>query len=329
MPGQTGDAADGVGGAARASMEGRAIARPNSLRFGPRRRPMSRLQWRAEQLPGQTRRDRTRSRRSGCCFNGGPSNCPAKPSDANPEKRWSLSFNGGPSNCPAKLCRALAGMLTAREGFNGGPSNCPAKRGVAQCGPRSEGRFNGGPSNCPAKHQHVRRSASRRIASMEGRAIARPNSFYHVGRSFAIGASMEGRAIARPNGDGTLSARGFQDRFNGGPSNCPAKHETNPSTQPRDARFNGGPSNCPAKPTTTPTGQAPQSGFNGGPSNCPAKPDHRDEPARHRLASMEGRAIARPNYAAHRSGTDHRHASMEGRAIARPNRAPGSGRVWR
>ena len=36
------------------SMEGRAIARPNSWRFSPLSRPISSLQWRAEQSLGQT-----------------------------------------------------------------------------------------------------------------------------------------------------------------------------------------------------------------------------------------------------------------------------------
>ena len=39
------------------------------------------LQWRAEQLPGQTGPDQWRFHpQLRCCFNGGPSNCPAKPS---------------------------------------------------------------------------------------------------------------------------------------------------------------------------------------------------------------------------------------------------------
>ena len=44
------------------------------------------------------------------------------------------------------------------------------------------------------------------------------------------------------------------------------------------------------------------------------------------VASMEGRAIARPNDQARaRSRSDHDSASMEGRAIARPNRSPDLG----
>ena len=64
-----------------ASMEGRAIARPNTTTGGHDWRDVLLLQWRAGQLPGQTRLrgDMT----GGTCsyFNGGPGNCPAKPLD--------------------------------------------------------------------------------------------------------------------------------------------------------------------------------------------------------------------------------------------------------
>ena len=70
-------------------MEGRAIARPNPRYLPP-----------GPPLPGQTQV----ASHHACCFNGGPSNCPAKPGeschafDSVIERR----FNGGPSNCPAK-----------------------------------------------------------------------------------------------------------------------------------------------------------------------------------------------------------------------------------
>ena len=83
MPGQTSappgtDAPDGI----LPSMEGRAIARPNVLKIAETS-PLSRsLQWRAGQLPGQTRTlDQPRTRGPGP-FNGGPGNCPAKPGPA-------------------------------------------------------------------------------------------------------------------------------------------------------------------------------------------------------------------------------------------------------
>ena len=70
--------------------------------------------------------------------------------------------------------------------------------GLAAC-------FNGGPGNCPA--EHYRRLLADlgtrpvRDASMEGRAIARPNmeAGSADGTSSVGSASMEGRAIARPN----------------------------------------------------------------------------------------------------------------------------------
>ena len=61
--------------------------------------------------------------------------------------------------------------------------------------------FNGGPGNCPAKRLVLSRGEDRgRVASMEGRAIARPNED-HPGAGEAVGVL----------------------RFNGGPGNCPAK----------------------------------------------------------------------------------------------------------
>ena len=60
--------------------------------------------------------------------------------------------------------------------------------------------FNGGPGNCPAKlPRAVACLEPRCAASMEGRAIARPNMPDLSDVDPRIGASMEGRAIARPN----------------------------------------------------------------------------------------------------------------------------------
>ena len=105
-----------------ASMEGRAIARPNmivELHRHPRRSPTPSLQWRAEQLLGQTRirRSPTVDGRAVRRFNGGPSNCSAKPGGDGAVADH--SFNGG-SRRPNLLLRS-------RRCFNGGPSNCSAK----------------------------------------------------------------------------------------------------------------------------------------------------------------------------------------------------------
>ena len=135
----------------------------------------------------------------------------------------------------------------------------------------------------PNRDQHqASQHASTELASMEGRAIARPNSIASrkIPSVYEPGiASMEGRAIARPNPPSPSASPGSVGhcRFNGGPSNCPAK--PGPARDDKDA-----PTQCP--------------GFNGGPSNCPAKPAHptpRTDRPYDPSASMEGRAIARPN----------------------------------
>ena len=89
---------------------------------------------------------------------------------------------------------------------------------------RSPCRFNGGPSNCSAK-----RDGSDDLldiysgASMEGRAIARPNRGLGDEPEVGIDASMEGRAIARPNRRGICGLICCRGCFNGGPSNCSTK----------------------------------------------------------------------------------------------------------
>ena len=78
MPGQTITLQVGMRVHYHASMEGRAIARPNTklptieVRLTP-------LQWRAGQLPGQTGVTIPPARSMPTSFNGGPGNCPAKP----------------------------------------------------------------------------------------------------------------------------------------------------------------------------------------------------------------------------------------------------------
>ena len=187
------------------------------------------------------------------------------------------------------LVEAGRGAMLA-AGFNGGPSNCSAKpvRG-AGAGPRHHG------------------------ASMEGRAIARPNRLPRLcGRAPRRTASMEGRAIARPN-----SRLWWNRRFNGGPSNCLANPPAGRSSvlQWRAEQLLG--------QTSPGLGHGPPSG---------ALLQWRAEQLLGQtcafggvfrlllLASMEGRAIARPNMAC-RATTPPSFslASMEGRAIARPN----------
>ena len=209
------------------------------------------LQWRAGQLPGQTRGAVARILRPGCTSmegrtiarpNGGPTSAAASDCElqwragqlpgqtsASARHRWRRrNFNGGPDNCPAKHPVASSSMAAVAD-FNGGPDNCPAKRRLAGRCRRRRRHFNGGPDNCPAKRgDEVPRRPGPPQTSMEGRTIARPN------------ASRSPRPTIAPTG-----------YFNGGPDNCPAKRSVSRSTSGMSANFNGGPDNCPAKPPTT------------------------------------------------------------------------------
>ena len=205
-------------------MEGRAIARPNhprrrarpsragSFNGGPSNCPAKLttsnpsstmkflLQWRAEQLPGQTHRRCPQRRRPGPASMEGRAIARPNPPYFTPPETFITCFNGGPSNCPAKppiqALRALSEQTASMEG-------------------RAIARPNG-PSSSAERAQAQR-------ASMEGRAIARPNFEKRRGRQLGwllqwraeqlpgqtrilglvmqkrIQASMEGRAIARPN----------------------------------------------------------------------------------------------------------------------------------
>ena len=188
--------------------------------------------------------------------------------------------------------------LPATGCFNGGPGNCPAERPATPTPPTWTPSFNGGPGNCPAEPAFPATSpAPASVASMEGRAIARPNQRVDGVEARPGIASMEGRAIARPNRQCMLNGIDGAWRFNGGPGNCPAEPRRRrrrsrswTSLQWRAGQLPGRTwwacwrSSCNARC------------FNGGPGNCPAEPPsgegrlHRD-----RRASMEGRAIARPN----------------------------------
>ncbi len=349
LPGQTGRGRSVAGAGDRPSMEGRAIARPNDRAPSPRRAPdppsmegraIARpnfgagripapnpgLQWRAGQLPGQTR-----------------ALVPALRLPAQP------SMEGRAIARPNSGSRSRSAPASAT--FNGGPGNCPAKLGISTT-PAAWGRaFNGGPGNCPAKLDSVTRIASGEMSpSMEGRAIARPNFAVPAGgrprcslqwragqlpgqtprlapgRGHHTDPSMEGRAIARPNVGPRRASHTGRETFNGGPGNCPAK--LGPGRP-------GGPGLL---------------SFNGGPGNCPAKLERLYDPIQARSGpSMEGRAIARPNVycswvepavnvtlqwragqlpgqtAAVRDDDGLQLVpSMEGRAIARPNLASAS-----
>ena len=277
-------------------------------------------------------------------------------------------FNGGPSNCPAKP-RPLARLVhLGPAGFNGGPSNCPAKPTHETAAERTaswasmEGRAIARPNRRPRRSPH-----RRAVASMEGRAIARPNAA--MGSPLTRIHPLQWRAEQLPGQpDPTGVVEQSDDGFNGGPSNCPAKPAScrYPSQQapasmegraiarPNRKQPRGEPLNrhklqwraeqLPGQTSGSPITariihrlqwraeqlpgqtsgkprreQRPPLSFNGVPSNCPAKRQRHFVGDRERCASMEGRAIARPNSGVMVDLVGSNNASMEGRAIARPN----------
>ena len=146
-----------MSGCSDPSMEGRAIARPNPPRPSLVQIPAYLLQWRAEQLPGQTPPLTLFPPSVRTSFNGGPSNCSAKPAAPRPQRSPQPSFNGGPSNCPAKL----GDLVSVREAV--APLQWRAEQLPGQT------RLTG------VGHVPVA------VPSMEGRAIARPNSATMLG----------------------------------------------------------------------------------------------------------------------------------------------------
>ena len=158
------------------------------------------------------------------------------------------------------------------------------------------------------------------IASMEGRAIVRPNSTLSVTCGWC-----RARFNGGPGNCPAEPCRRFRSRrrrsgFNGGPGNCPAERRSSRRLSAQSPCFNGGPGNCPAELRRGRPGRPQRERFNGGPGNCPAEPQQRqNERLRLVLASMEGRAIVRPNRPAEGRLNQQITASMEGRAIVRPN----------
>ena len=216
----------------RASMEGRAIARPNvragELHVRPRR--MS-LQWRAEQLPGQTSLSVSDSRGRLAVLQWRAEQLPGQtpPHSASACATCSASrLQWRAEQLPGQTRRAVSWPLSAMPMLQWRAEQLPGQT------PTTAGGW----------------------ASMEGRAIARPN-------------------LKSPNQSGRSAQRPC---FNGGPSNCPAKPDlAQRPTAYRSIRFNGGPSNCPAKPHSSVWDDRHDTSFNGGPSNCPAKHSHRGQ----------------------------------------------------
>ncbi len=306
-----------------ASMEGRAIARPNSHMM-PAATPIVRpLQWRAGQLPGRTRGMAAVARPTSWGFNGGPGNCPAEPRRSPPLATRRRRFNGGPGNCPAEptwggstvtnttLLQWRAGQLPGRTPPASGPHRSPL------C------RFNGGPGNCPAEP-----------------AASRPHSGARPRFNGGPGNCPAEPAASRPHS-------GARPRFNGGPGNCPAEHQRqHGERQPRivasmEGRAIARPNRC--RPTT---GRPPSSSLQWRAGQLPGRtrtsasvpsstttrlqwragqlPGRTAQPRRrshHREDELQWRAGQLPGRTPQPSAALRRAhgASMEGRAIARPN----------
>ena len=163
--------------------------------------PMIPLQWRAGQLPGQTRWHPTP-----VVAHDAPSmegRAIARPNMAPPlpQPHRQRSFNGGPGNCPAKR-RTRCHSLCRERTFNGGPGNCPAKPDVAGFELREQPPFNGGPGNCPAKPACTALNGDLRCVTLQWRAGQLPGQTWLDTEPFTV----------------------LPTSFNGGPGNCPAKH---------------------------------------------------------------------------------------------------------
>ena len=176
LPGRTPQGGGPTHSPSPPSMEGRAIARPNTV-FGNQTAPAEwPLQWRAGQLPGRTGLSYRRHCYRTSPFNGGPGNCPAEPDHVNDD--------GTPLTKPSMEGRAIArpncrvrgqvrqwplpsmeGRAIARPNRAGWPptghaglslqwraGQLPGRTALCMRVPRSwRCAFNGGPGNCPAE----------------------------------------------------------------------------------------------------------------------------------------------------------------------------------
>ena len=230
------------------------------------------LQWRAGQLPGQTCRTTSDVTREELPSMEGRAIARPNRTPSPLACRSASAFNGGPGNCPAKHSRHCASRSKIAA-FNGGPGNCPAKpRRSRQPPPRFEA-FNGGPGNCPAKRGDEMETARRLIPSMEGRAIARPNT---CGMCHADSTpSLQWRAGQLPGQTSisplrTMTRSGLQWRAGQLPGQTSGEMRVrfivDDALQWRAGQLPGQ-----TTPASTRT-DAPQPPFNGGPGNCPAKP---------------------------------------------------------
>ena len=184
------------------SMEGRAIARPNADASAELLTALG-LQWRAGQLPGQTRQHRRAAPPTPRTFNGGPGNCPAKRGRTRPRTRR--------DRCPSMEGRAIARPNLRLWATWGGSIEILQWRA---------GQL---PGQTPRRPDAAVGSAD---PSMEGRAIARPNLGGPAMKKHDA-ETLQWRAgqlpgQTRPPRHTSAAAR----TFNGGPGNCPAKRGT-------------------------------------------------------------------------------------------------------
>ena len=149
--GQTSPQGDRSSPPPKASMEGRAIARPNRRR-----------RWRGYGRPS--------------CFNGGPSNCSAKLDTSELTRSEVVALQWRAEQLLGQTPRFRCRTLPPPDRFNGGPSNCSAKQVPAGDAAKPTQRLQWRAEQLlgQTRHEHFSDCAGH-AASMEGRAIARPN----------------------------------------------------------------------------------------------------------------------------------------------------------
>ena len=254
-------------------MEGRTIVRPDKrareytevpkvpFNGGPDNRPARlsfaiavlaigvRLQWRAGQSSGQTRLCRPVSATAGCL-------------------QWRAGQSSGQTmnvytDHDREVCPSMEGRTIVRPDWSGSPHARSCRT-----------PFNGGPDNRPARPgapQLRQRSWQRPLQWRAGQSSGQTRSLWRgVGQRRVP--SMEGRTIVRPDSHSATTPTSWHGPFNGGPDNRPARRRRPTRQTRRHVPFNGGPDNRPARRATLCGRRQTASAFNGGPDNRPARP---------------------------------------------------------
>ena len=275
-------------------------------------------------MPGQTVWLGRWPRAAAPAFNGGPGNCPAKPSVTLPATGAVMILQWRAGQLPGQTARTAASAAPTGPTLQWRAGQLPGQTSRQRSTrPTGSVSFNGGPGNCPTKRPTVKVDDGCDSApSMEGRAIARPNLLERIVHD-ADSKTLQWRAGQLPGQTLAFSyIRCYKiTTFNGGPGNCPAKHgdpcgkrmeamppsmEGRAIARPNFAQIEAfvGRSRAPsmegraiARPNLAGRRSGPTTShaFNGGPGNCPAKPSVAGDCRHGRHPSMEGRAIARPN----------------------------------